>query len=48
MVVETRPDTSAAVVISANEEFRVGTYVKGLSWVETPDLFTQIATCPTE
>ena len=48
MVVESRPDTSTAVVISANEEFRVGTYVKGLSWVETPDLFTQIPTCATE
>jgi hypothetical protein len=48
MVVESRPDTSTAVVISANEEFRVGTYVKGLAWVETPDLFTQIPTCPTE
>ena len=48
MVVESRPDTSTAVVISANEEFRVGTYVKGLSWVEAPDLFPQIPTCATE
>lgn len=48
MVLESRPDTSTAVVISANEEFLIGTYVKGLSWVETPDLFTTIPTCPTE
>ncbi|KPK25280.1 MAG: hypothetical protein AMK69_14725 [Nitrospira bacterium SG8_3] len=48
MVLESRPDTSTAIVISANEEFLIGTYVKGLSWVETPDLFTRIPTCPTE
>lgn len=48
MVLESRPDTSTAVVISANEEFLIGTYVKGLSWVETPDIFTTIPTCPTE
>jgi hypothetical protein len=48
MVLESRPDTSTAIVISANEEFHIGTYVKGLSWVETPDLFAMIPTCPTE
>ncbi|UCB48128.1 MAG: LysM peptidoglycan-binding domain-containing protein [Deltaproteobacteria bacterium] len=48
MVLESRPNTSTAVVISANEEFLIGTYVKGLSWVETPDLFTRIPNCPTE
>lgn len=48
MVLESRPDTSTAVVISADEEFLIGNYVKGLSWVETPDLFTTIPTCPTE
>jgi hypothetical protein len=48
MVLESRPDTSTALVISANEEFLIGTYVKGLSWVETPDLFTRIPTCATE
>ena len=48
IVLESRPDTSTAVVISANEEFHIGTYVKGLSFVETPDLFTTIPTCPTE
>ena len=48
MVLESRPDTSTAVVISANEELLIGTYVKGLSWVETPDLFTMIPTCATE
>ena len=48
MVLESRPDTSTAVVISANEEFHIGTYVKGLSFVEPPDLFSMIARCPTE
>jgi len=48
MVLESRPDTSTAVVISADEEFLVGNYVKGLSWVETPELFTTIPACPTE
>ena len=48
MILESRPDTSTAVVISANEEFLIGTYVKGLSWVETPDLFTRIPACSTE
>ncbi|MGD8227632.1 MAG: LysM domain-containing protein [Desulfobacteraceae bacterium] len=48
MVLESRPDTSTAIVISAKEEFHIGTYVKGLSFVETPDLFTLIPSCPTE
>jgi hypothetical protein len=48
MVLESRPDTSTAVVIAANEEFLIGTYVKGLSWVEAPDLFTRIPACPTD
>ena len=48
MVLESRPNTSTAVVISSNEEFLIGTYVKALSWVETPDFFTRIPTCPTE
>jgi hypothetical protein len=48
IVLESRPDTSTAVVISANEEFHIGTYVKGLSFVETPDFFATIPTCPTE
>ncbi len=48
MILESRPNTSTAVVISANEEFLIGTYVKGLSWVETPDLFARIPTCSTE
>jgi hypothetical protein len=48
VVLESRPDTSTALVISANEEFHIGTYVKGLSWVETPDLFATIPSCATE
>jgi hypothetical protein len=48
MVLESRPDTSTALVISADEEFLIGSYVKGLSWVETPDLFATIPTCATE
>jgi hypothetical protein len=48
MVLESRPDTSTALVIAADEEVLVGNYVKGLSWVETPDLFSTIPTCPTE
>lgn len=48
MVLESRPNTSTAVVISANEELLIGTYVKGLSWIETPDFFARIPACPTE
>lgn len=48
MVLESRPDTATAIVLSAKEEFSNGTYIKGLSWVETPELLTRIPTCPRE
>lgn len=48
MVLESRPDTATAIVLSSNEEFSNGTYIKGLSWIEAPELLARIPMCPTE
>lgn len=48
IVLESRPETSTAVVLSASEEFGKGTYIKGLSWVEAPKTLLKIPDCPTE
>ena len=48
LVLESRPETATAIVLSTKEEFPAGTYIKGLSWAERPELLTRIPTCPTE
>ncbi|MFC1535381.1 hypothetical protein ACFL7M_18690, partial [Thermodesulfobacteriota bacterium] len=48
MVLESRPDTSTAIVLSATEPFSVGVYIKDISWVETTDFLSSIAQCPIE
>ena len=48
MVVESRPNSSTAVVLSASEELYAGTFVKGFSWSETPEFLKNLATCPLE
>jgi LysM repeat protein len=48
MVVESRPNSSTAVVLSASEDLYAGTFVKGFSWSETPEFLKNLATCPLE
>ena len=46
MILESRPDTSTAIVLSATEPFSTGIYITNLSWTETPDFLLSIANCP--
>ena len=48
MVLESRPRTASAVVLSSKEEIPSGTYIKGLSWVEAPESIARIDKCPVE
>ena len=48
MVVESRPNSSTAVVLSASEDLYPGTFVKGFSWSETPEFLKNLSTCPLE
>lgn len=48
MVLESRQKTATAVVISSTEEFLIGSYIKGLSWSEIPEVLTKMAICPPE
>lgn len=48
IVVEARPDTSTAVVLTASRELITGAFVKGVSWIETPDYLALLPSCPLE
>ena len=48
MVVESRPNSSTAVVLSSSEDIYAGTFVKGFSWSETPEFLKNLNTCPLE
>jgi hypothetical protein len=48
IVVEARPDTSTAVVLTASRELTKGAFVKGVSWVEVPDYIALLPSCPLE
>ncbi len=48
IVLESRPATSTALVLKADEQIFRGTTVEGLSWVETPDALFQLPACPLE
>ena len=48
IVLESRQKTSTAVVISSKEEISIGNYIKGLSWVEPPEVLSKIASCALE
>jgi hypothetical protein len=45
LVIDTRPDTSTAVVLTIKEAFVRGTYVKSRSWDDYGYLLSQIQTC---
>ncbi|MBP1742166.1 MAG: peptidoglycan-binding protein LysM [Deltaproteobacteria bacterium] len=48
MVVESRPNSSTAVVLWSSEDMYPGTFVKGFSWSETPEFLKNLNTCPLE
>ena len=48
VVLESRPDTATAVVVSSKENFPNGSTVRGLSWVEPPEFLSMLPTCPIE
>jgi len=48
IVVEARPDTSTAVVLSSSRELATGAFVKGVSWLEVPDYLALLPPCPLE
>lgn len=48
LVLETKPDTSTAIVLSSSKSFSAGAYIKDISWTEKPDFLMKIANCPIE
>jgi len=48
LVIETRPHTATAVVLSSLEELSNGNFIRGTSWMETPDDLTGMPTCTVE
>lgn len=46
MVLETRPDTSTAIVLSAKENFDSGVSIRELTWVEPPHALSFLPGCP--
>jgi hypothetical protein len=45
IILDSRPDTSLGMVLSCSEELEVGAFVKGMSWVEPPDVLTSLPPC---
>ena len=48
MVVESRPDTATAIVLTSSEEMANGAFVKGTSWVKAPEFLFGIPSCTIE
>ena len=48
IVVEARPDTSTAVVLTSSRDLSNGAFVKGVSWLEAPDYLALLPSCPLE
>ncbi|MGD2125832.1 MAG: LysM peptidoglycan-binding domain-containing protein [Desulfobacteraceae bacterium] len=48
MVVETRPYTATAIVLSSVEELSNGAFIQGTSWLETPDYLADMPSCTIE
>lgn len=46
IVVESRADTSTAVVLSSSQELARGAFVKGVTWVQVPDYLALLPSCP--
>ncbi len=48
IVVEARPASSTAIVLSSSEDLYTGAYLKGYSWSETPEFLRNLPSCPLE
>jgi hypothetical protein len=48
IVIETRPHTATAVVLSSLEELSNGDFIRGTSWMETPDDIAGMPICSIE
>ncbi|MBN2033131.1 MAG: LysM peptidoglycan-binding domain-containing protein [Deltaproteobacteria bacterium] len=48
MVLEARPDSSTAIVLSSSHELARGAFVKGVSWTDIPDYLVSLPSCPLE
>jgi hypothetical protein len=48
MVVESRPDSSTAVILSSTEDLGTGAFIKGFSWSEPPEFLLNLPSCPLE
>jgi len=48
IVVESRPDSSTAVVLSSTDEIATGAFIKGFSWSEVPEFLANLPACSLE
>jgi LysM repeat protein len=48
IIVESRPDSSTAIVLSSTEELTTGAFIKGHSWTGTPEFLMNLPYCPLE
>jgi LysM repeat protein len=48
IIVESRPDSSTAVILSSTEEMGTGAFIKGCSWSEPPEFLANLPSCPLE
>jgi hypothetical protein len=48
MVVESRPVSSTAVILSSTDNFFNGAFIKGYSWSEPPEFLAKLPSCPLE
>lgn len=48
MVVESRPNSATAVVLSSTDEIMTGAFIKGFSWSDVPEFLTNLPICPLE
>lgn len=48
LVIDTKPHTATAIVLSSTRPVSKGAYIKNISWTETPDFLTTLADCPIE
>jgi hypothetical protein len=48
MIIESRPASSAGIVLSSSEDLYTGAFIKGFSWSEMPEFLSNLPSCPVE
>ncbi len=48
MIVESRPESSTAIILSSTEELVNGAFIKGFSWSAPPEFLVNLPSCPLE